>query len=208
MYRKFFYDSPLIGFNSLNLNTRRYYATLSNNKHKIDDLQIDPWFITGFSDGEGCFSCTFLKSSSYRFGWEVQPVFQIKLHTKDYPILLRIQDSLGGIGTVSSNQSSCAFRVQKFSELIELVAFLDKYPLISRKRGDYLLLKQILSIIKSKEHLTLQGLQKIVNIRATLNFGLSKELQLMFPETVPVPRPLRETCIIPHPQWIAGFTSA
>jgi hypothetical protein len=55
-----------------------------------------------------------------------------------------------------------------------------------------------------KEHLTLQGLQKIVNIRATLNFGLSKELQLMFPETVPVPRPLRETCVIPHSQWIAG----
>jgi len=56
--------------------------------------------------------------------------------------------------------------------------------------------------------LTLQGIQKIINIRATLNFGLSKELQLMFPETVPVPRPLRETCVIPHSQWIAGFTSA
>ena len=84
----------------------------------------------------------------------------------------------------------------------------DKYPLISRKRGDYLLFKQILSIIQLKEHLTLQGLQKIINIKATLNFGLSKELQLMFPETVPVPRPLRETCVIPHSQWIAGFTSA
>jgi len=76
----------------------------------------------------------------------------------------------------------------------------DKYPLISRKRGDYLLFKQILSIIQLKEHLTLQGLQKIINIKATLNFGLSKELQLMFPETVPVPRSLRETCVIPHSQ--------
>jgi len=34
-----------------------------------------------------------------------------------------------------------------------------------------------------KEHLTLEGLQKIINTKATLNFGLSKELQLMFPET-------------------------
>ncbi len=56
-----------------------------------------------------------------------------------------------------------------------------------------------------KEHLTLQGLQKIINIRATLNFGLSKELQLMFPETIPVPRVLVETYKIPNPQWIAGF---
>ena len=59
-----------------------------------------------------------------------------------------------------------------------------------------------------KEHLTLQGLQKIINIKATLNFGLSKELQWMFPETVPVPRPLRETCVIPRSLWMAGFTSA
>ena len=59
-----------------------------------------------------------------------------------------------------------------------------------------------------KEHLTLQGIQKIINIKATLNYGLSKELQLMFPETIPVPRPLRETCVISHSQWIAGFTTA
>lgn len=56
--------------------------------------------------------------------------------------------------------------------------------------------------------MTLQGLQKIINIRTTLNFGLSKEIQLMFPEIVPVSRPLREDCVIPHPQWIARFTSA
>ena len=104
----------------------------------MHDLQLDLWFITGFSDGEGCFSCSVLKSSSYKFGWEVQPIFQIKLHIRDYPLLLRIQHSLGGIGTVSSNQSSCAFRVKKLSQLIELILFFDKYPLISRKRGDYL----------------------------------------------------------------------
>jgi hypothetical protein len=68
LYRNISYDSPLIGFDSLNVNTRRYYATLSNNKHKMEDIQIHPWFITGFSDGEGCFSCSVLKSSSYKFG--------------------------------------------------------------------------------------------------------------------------------------------
>lgn len=155
----------------------------------------------------GCFSCSVIKSSSYKLGWEVQLNFQIKLHVKDFALLLAIQRSLGGIGTINSNQSSCAFRVRKLKELIELVKFFDKYPLISLKRGDYLLFKQIVSIMQLKEHNTLEGLQKIINIRATLNFGLSKELQLMFPETIPVPRPLRETCVIPHSDWIAGFTS-
>lgn len=119
--------------------------------------------------------------------------------------MLGIQHSLGGIGTVSSNQSTCAFRVRKFQEVVELVKFFDKYPLISRKRGDYLLFKQIVSIMELKEHLTLEGLQKIINTKATLNFGLSKELQWMFPETIPVPRLLIETSKIPHSQWIAGF---
>jgi hypothetical protein len=50
LYTKNFYDSPLNGSNSLNVNTRRYYGTLSDNKHKIDDLHMGPWFITGFSE--------------------------------------------------------------------------------------------------------------------------------------------------------------
>ena len=213
MYTKIFYDSPLNGFNSLNVNTRRYYVTLSNNKHTIEDLQIDPWFTTGFTDGEGCFSCTVLKSRSYKLGWEVQLTFQIKLHVRDLPLLLGIQRSLGGIGVISSSQSVFILRVRKLQELVELVKFFDKYPLITKKIGDYLLFKQIVSIMQLKEHLTLEGLQKIINIKATLNFGLSEELQLMFPETIPVPRPLalnegRETLEIPHSQWIAGFASA
>lgn len=132
---------------------------------------------------------------------------QIKLHVKDFPVLLGIQHSLGNIGTVDNSQSACTFRVRKLKEIIELIKIFDKYPLISRKKGDYLLFKQIVSIIQLKEHLTTKGLQRIINIKATLNFGLSKELQLMFPETIPVARPLREPCVIPPSQWISGFTS-
>ena len=68
LYTKTFYDSPLNGFNSLNVNSRRYYSTLSNNKYTIDNLQTDHWFTTGFIDGEGCFSCSILKSSGYKLG--------------------------------------------------------------------------------------------------------------------------------------------
>ena len=208
MYNKNYYDSPLNGFNSLNVNSRRYYASLSNNKHNIYDLEIDPWFITGFSDGEGCFTCSVLKSSSYKFGWEVQLCFQIKLHVRDYPILLRIKHSLGGIGTVSSNQSSCAFRVKKLSDLIELMIFFDKYPLITKKHADYILFKQIINLMVNKEHNTLEGIQKIVNIKASLNTGLAENLNKAFPNTIPSQR--LEDSNIPqgnkiNPEWMAGF---
>jgi hypothetical protein len=39
-----------------------------------------------------------------------------------------------------------------------------------------------------KEHLTTEGLRKIVSIKAALNLGLSEELKSAFPNTSPVPR--------------------
>jgi hypothetical protein len=36
---------------------------------------------------------------------------------------------------------------------------------------------------------------------------LSEVLKAAFPDTIPVPRPNVETQKIPHPEWVAGFTS-
>ena len=65
------------------------------------------------------------------------------------------------------------------TQLVEIIKFFDQYPLITQKRGDYLLFKEILKIMQLKEHLTTDGLQKIVNLKASLNLGLSeKQLSL------------------------------
>ena len=37
-----------------------------------------------------------------------------------------------------------------------------------------------------KRHLTPDGLQKIVNLRALMNFGMSDTLKVSFPATIPV----------------------
>ena len=70
------------------------------------------------------------------------------------PVLLVIQQSLNGIGSITTSKSASAFRVRKFNEIVEVVKFFDKYPLISKKKGDYLLFKEIVSIMSLKEHLT------------------------------------------------------
>jgi hypothetical protein len=43
--------------------------------------------------------------------------------------------------------------------------------LITKKRADYLLFKQVLELIKTKEHLTQEGLEKLVAIKASINIG-------------------------------------
>jgi hypothetical protein len=40
----------------------------------------------------------------------------------------------------------------------------------------------------NKEHSTLEGIQKIVNIKAYLNTGLSENLKIVLPETIPSQR--------------------
>ena len=58
------------------------------------------------------------------------------------------------------------------------------------------------------EHLTIEGLQKIINIRASINKGPSPLLKEAFPNTVATSRPslpLDNTKL--HPQWVSGFTS-
>jgi len=62
-------------------------------------------------------------------------------------------------------------------------------------------------MINRKEHLTIEGKRKIVNLRASMNNGLSDELKAAFPDTIPVQRPLVKDQIIKDPHWLAGFAS-
>jgi len=45
-------------------------------------------------------------------------------------------------------------------------------------------------MIKDGLHITDKGLQEIINIKATMNNGLSENLYAEFPDTLPVVRPV------------------
>jgi len=61
------------------------------------------------------------------------------------------------------------YRVSSLKNLNIIINHFDNYPLITQKKADYLLFKQAIDIIKNKEHLSLEGLLKIVEIKASLN---------------------------------------
>jgi hypothetical protein len=97
----------------------------------------------------------------------------------------------GGVGRISKERDGCIdFTISSLNQIItQVIPHFDKYPLITQKRADYLLFKETVMIIKQGEHLTACGLKAIVNIRATLNKGLTPSLIEAFPKTVAVPRP-------------------
>jgi len=78
---------------------------------------------------------------------------------------------------------------------------------LTQKRADFELFKQIVEILSRKD-LTQEDLQEIINIRASINKGLSDTLKDSFPNVEPVSRPKVQFSEIPDPHGLAGFTDA
>ena len=63
----------------------------------------------------------------------------------------------------------------------------------------FLLFKQCYDLIKQKQHLTSEGLEKIVALKCNLNKGLTDVLKKAFPNIIPVVRPPYKFNGIPDP---------
>ena len=130
-----------------------------------------------------------------KLGRAVKPRFTIGCHKKDKPLLQKIQSSLGRFAGKIYEQGSQSnqFIVESLKELELLVKHFNKYPLITKKkRADLKLFLMVMEIMIRKEHLTEDGLRKIVAIKAAMNLGLSEKLSTAFSNVVPVERPLVE----------------
>lgn len=146
-------------------------------------------------------------ASPLKTGWLVRATFEIATHSRDRALLERIQEYLG-VGVIYERKKDISdYKVSSLKEITEfIIPHFDKYPLVGQKRADFELFKQIILLMNKKEHLTSDGLQQIINIRASLNNGLSDVLKSAFADFTAVPRPLVIDQKIPDPHWLAGFT--
>jgi hypothetical protein len=104
-----------------------------------------------------------------------------------------IQRSLGVGKIYKHGKDSLELRVSSLKNLRVVIKHFDKYPLITQKLADYILFKQAVELVQQKEHLTKEGLLKLVSIKASLNLGLSEKLKESFPGVIPVTKPLIES---------------
>ena len=170
---------------------------------------LDPWFISGFIDAEGSFIIQVRKLPRNRTGWRVEARFKITLHKKDLAVLEKLQAYFNGAGKiVKSGKNTLSYEIRSLEEINYVVLpHFETYCLITQKKADFELFKQVVEKMKRGEHLTDLGIQEIVNIKASLNKGLSDELLEVFPNTVNFPRFHVVDSKIPNPHWLAGFTS-
>ena len=202
-----------IHYNQIYIQERLFYSYKTQTKSFAEKPNIthkmNPWFVTGLVDGEGCFRVSVTENKNLKHGWRVQLFFLILLHSRDEYLLKEIQASFSWLGSIIKNRKikSILFQVQSIKDLKLLIEHFDKYPLITDKYFDYKLFKQAFELIEQREHLTFEGLCKIVAIKASVNWGLPEKLLTAFPDVVAVSRPKIQNKKIPSPYWLAGFIS-
>lgn len=94
------------------------------------------------------------------------------------------------------SQKFIHYRIQYTKELVIIIDHLDLYPLITQKLADYKLFKEAYYLILNKQHLRINGLQKIVEIKASMNRGLSDVLKIAFPYTISMVRSIVKNKIL------------
>jgi hypothetical protein len=84
-----------------------------------------------------------------------------------------------------NNNKALIYQVRNLSEITKIIIpHFEKYPLITQKQSDFLLFKEIVELMDKGEHLTKDGLAKIINLKASLNKGLSNKLKVIFPDII------------------------
>ena len=179
-----------VSFISIGLKLKKpnYLSILTRNYSSMN-VVLHPAWVTGFTDAEGSFILTITKKTKLNVGWAVRLIFTIGLHEKDLPILQSLKNLFTVGSIIKLGEKTFVYRVESQNDVITIIYHFDKFKLVTQKAVDYELWKQVFQLMERREHLTMEGLHKILAIKASMNWGLSDKLKLEFTNILPVERP-------------------
>ena len=134
-------------------------------------------YISGFVDGEGCFSITIQKSNNVKLGIQVIPEFHVSQHQNRIEVLKVIKERLG-CGYIKPNDpgnpkdQTSVYVVRNINDLRDkVIPFFKKSPLISIKQKDFEKFARVVSLMKDSGHLRKNSLITILGIAYSMNFS-------------------------------------
>ena len=189
-----------------------YYSTENKNNiafsKKLLVIKLNPQWVSGFADAESCFMIQIYKNTG-KLGWAISPSFVVHLHSKDINLLYALQNYFG-VGKVfeAKDGKSASFVVKKLKDILDvIIPHFKQYPLQSGKSVDFEIWALCINILFKKEHLTIDGLKKIVSLKYALNKGLPESLGLAFKDVKPFKRfDFKKNNSPLDPNWVSGFS--
>ncbi len=133
-------------------------------------MNLNAQWIVGFVDGEGCFHVGINKNQKMKLGVQVLPEFTVVQHQVDEQVLHALKDYFG-CGVVRKNHGTrLCYRVRGQDNLLDrIIPFFEKHQLKTRKRIDFAKFRKVLLLMKKEEHLKPDGLEKIRQIKTSMN---------------------------------------
>lgn len=134
-------------------------------------------YVTGFSDGEGCFLISFSLRKKMKLGIEVRPSFSVSQHKRSRDIILFLHKffDCGGV-RFSKKDQNYKFEVRSIDDLVvKVIPHFKKYPLQTCKKEEFKRFEEICRLIKSGQHLSADGMKKIISLSEKMNVSGNKK---------------------------------
>jgi len=96
------------------------------------------------------------KNKTIKTRFKVEAIFRFELHSRDLDLLLQWQQFFCGCGSISKykTRNLVKFSVSSIKDLnFGIIPHFKKYLLLTQKLADFILFKQIVGLMNSKEHL-------------------------------------------------------
>ena len=128
-------------------------------------------YISGYVDGEGCFSVSFSKRDKLLIGWETKPSFSVSQNEDRAQTLFLIQKVFKcGFIRRDYSDKTLKYEVRSLEDLIsKIIPHFEKFPLISAKQNDFNHFKNICFLMESNQHKEKSGLRKILDHAFQMN---------------------------------------
>jgi LAGLIDADG endonuclease len=136
-------------------------------------VRLDPWFVTGLTEGEGCFCVSFVVRPTMRVGLQALPSFSLSLNEKDRELLGALQ-AFFECGHVRESRSdrTVKYEVRSVPELTEyIVPHFEAYPLLGAKRRSFEGLAKVCEMMWQGHHLRPEGMAEMVTLAYEMNLG-------------------------------------
>lgn len=129
-------------------------------------------WVAGFVSGEGCFFIEINKSKTHKLGISVALNFNVVQNIRDIYLITSLTQIFGcGSLNVIKKSGIVNFSVRNLADITEkIIPFFEEHNIQGVKAKDFNDFKEASILMKSKLHLTLEGLKKILFLKSRMNF--------------------------------------
>ena len=130
-----------------------------------------PSYISGYVDGEGCFTISFSPRPKLRVGWEVRPSFSVSQNA-DRSEVLTLMRQYFGCGTIRPDRSdrTVKYEVRSIDDLVtRIIPQFEAFPLMSGKVKDFQRFAKVCKLVRVGAHLTAPGFRQVADLAFEMN---------------------------------------